>query len=166
MATRYAVRSFCTTLIALFAIGFLATSCKKNGGTDVVDPRDQYQGVYTGNYRSTLYINNTLPAGDPEVGTVQVTVSKAQEANQVTLDMLFNGATKQTLTAELTNDTFTIVNKTSEPLAFGGKTYDAQYVAQGQFVVKEKTFTLNTTAETVQLGVTLTKRGDVTGTMK
>ena len=83
MATHYAVRSFCTTLIALLAIGFLATSCKKNGGTDEVDPRDQYLGVYTGNYRSTLYINNTLPASDPEVGTVQITVTKAQAADQI-----------------------------------------------------------------------------------
>lgn len=167
MATPYAVRSVRNALLAFALIGSLTTACKKSGlgGADV-DPRDQYVGTYDGGYTSTTLINNSLPASDPEAGKVQITVAKAQTANQVYMELVFNGTAKQALTAELTDATFTVIDKQSEPLVFGGKTYDAKYTAQGQFVVKDKAFTLNTVAETLQLGVTLTKRGDITGTKK
>ncbi|MFD2574202.1 hypothetical protein ACFSUS_26440 [Spirosoma soli] len=167
MATRNAVQSLLNLLIALLVVGSLTTACKKSGGPDSdIDPRDQYVGVYDGSYTSTTYINNSLPASDPEPGIVQITVTKAQTAKQMYLELLFNNTTKQNLTAELTDSTFIVIDKKSEPLAFGGKTYDAQYTAQGQFVRKDNKITLNTTAETLQLGVTLTKRGDITGTKK
>lgn len=166
MAIHSAVRSFRSTLLALCVIGSLTTACKKSGGADDVDPRDQYIGVYDGNYTSTLYINNTLPASGPEAGKVQITVTKAQAANQVYMELLFNSTAKQTLTAELTDSTYSVIDKRTEPLAFGGKTYEAAYTAQGQFLAKSKTVTLNTTAETLQQGVTLTKRGDITGVKK
>lgn len=167
MVTKYAIRSVRNALLAIALMGSVTTACKKSGlgGADV-DPRDQYVGVYDGGYTSTTYINNTLPASNPEAGKVQVTVSKAQAANQLYVELLFNGSAKQTLTAEFTDAAFTIIDKQSEPLVFGGKTYDAKYTAQGQFVVKDKAFTLNTIAETLQLGVTLTKRGDITGVKK
>lgn len=167
MAIPYTIRQVRNALLAIAIISSLTTGCKKSGigGADV-DPRDQYVGVYSGGYTSTTYINNALPATPPEAGTVQVTVTKAQTGNQVYIELLFNGSAKQTMTAELTDATFTVIDKQSEPLAFGGKTYDAKYTAQGQFVVNDKAFTLNTVAETLQLGVTLTKRGDITGTKK
>lgn len=166
MATVNAVRSLRNTILALVILGSLTTACKKSGGADAVDPRDQYVGVYDGDYKSTTYINNSLQASDPEAGKVQITVSKAQTANQVYLELLFNSTTKQTLTAELVDATYTIIDKQSEPLVFGGKSYDAAYTAQGQFVVQDKAITLNTKTETLQLGVTLTKRGDITGVKK
>lgn len=168
MSTAYAVPSLRNAFITLLILGSLTTACKKSGGEAdvVVDPRDQYVGVYDGDYKSTTYINNTLPASDPEAGKVQITVTKAQAANQVYLELLFNSTTKQTLTAELVDATYTIIDKQSEPLSFGGKTYDAAYTAQGQFSTQDKSITLNTKAETLQLGVTLTKRGDITGVRK
>lgn len=166
MSTAYAVPSLRNAFLTLLILGSLTTACKKSGGADAVDPRDQYVGVYDGNYTSTTYINNTLPAADPEAGKVQITVSKAQAANQVYLELLFNSTTKQTVTAELVDATYTIIDKQSEPLVFGGKTYDAAYTAQGQFSVQDKSISLNTKAETLQLGVTLTKRGDITGFKK
>lgn len=167
MATAHAIRSVRNALAAVALLVSLTTACKKSGlgGADV-DPRNQYVGVYDGGYTSTTLINNALPAGDPEAGKVQITVSKAQPANQVYVELLFNGSAKQTMTAELTDATFTIIDKQSEPLVFLGKTYDAKYTAQGQFVVKDKTLTLNTVTETLQLGVTLTKRGDISGIKK
>lgn len=166
MSTAYAVPSLRNAFLTLLILGSLTTACKKSGGADAVDPRDQYVGVYDGNYTSTIYVNNTFSAGDPEAGKVQITVSKAQAANQVYLELLFNNTTKQTLTAELTDATYTIIDKGSEPLVFVGKTYQADYTAQGQFVVQDKSITLNTKAETLQQGVTLTKRGDITGFKK
>lgn len=167
MATPYTFRSVRNALLAIALISSLTTACKKSGigGADV-DPRDQYVGTYEGSYTSTTYINNALPANPPEAGTVQITVTKAQTGNQVYMELLFNGSTKQSLTAELTDATFTVIDKQTEPLAFGGTTYDANYTAQGQFVVQDKAFTLNTVAETLRLGVTLTKRGDIKGTKK
>lgn len=167
MATAHATQSVRKALLALALLVSVTTACKKSGlgGADV-DPRDQYVGVYDGGYTSTIYINNALPTSDPESGKAQITVTKAQTANQMYVELVFNGSAKQRVTAELTDATFTIIDKQSEPLLFGGRTYNAKYTAQGQFVVKEKAFTLNSTAETQQLGVTLTKRGDITGTRK
>lgn len=167
MAPPHAIHSVCKALLAVALLVSVTVACKKSGigGADV-DPRDQYIGTYEGTYRTTTLINNTLPATAPETGKAQVTVSKAQPANQVYLEILFNGATKQALTAELTDATFTIIDKQSEPFPFGGQTYTAKYTAQGQFVIKDKTFVMNTVAETLAQGVTLTKRGDINGTKK
>lgn len=167
MATTYAIRPVRSTLLAVVLLISVTTACKKSGigGADV-DPRDQYVGTYDGGYTSTTLINNSLPVGEPEAGTAQITVSKAQTANQVYVELVFNGAAKQSVTAELTDATFTVIDKQSEPLVFGGQTYNARYTAQGQFVVKDKAFTMNTVAETLQKGVTLTKRGDITGAKK
>ncbi|GAB3955352.1 hypothetical protein GCM10028805_42730 [Spirosoma harenae] len=164
MATYYAFRSFRSTFIALIAIGCLVTSCKNMGGGDNVDPREQYLGVYDGGYQASTLVNNSYESRR-ESGTIQVTVSKAQNANQVTLDLVFNGSTKQTMTAELSNATFTIVDKSTEALTFDGKTInDAKYTAQGQFV--DKTIVINTTTETLQSGLTISRLGNISGTLK
>ena len=167
MATAHAIQSVRKALAVVALLVSITTACKKSGagGADV-DPRDQYVGVYDGNYTSTTLINNSLPVGDPEAGKVQITVTKAQPANQLYIELLFNGSSKQMVTAELVGATYTVIDKQSEPLVFGGKTYNAKYTAQGQFVVNDKKFTLNTVAETLQLSVTLTRRGDITGTKK
>ena len=167
MATAHAIYSVRKAFAVVAFLISLTTACKKSGlgGADV-DPRDQYVGIYDGGYTSTTFINSTLPANAPEAGKVEVTVSKTQTVNQLYVELLFNGTTKQMLTVELTDATFRVIDKQTEPLTFGGKTYNAAYTAQGQFVVKDKVFTLNTVAETLQQGVTLTKRGDITGTRK
>ncbi|GAB2580193.1 hypothetical protein [Spirosoma areae] len=164
MATRNATLSFRSTLLALLIIGSLVTACKKSGGVDGVDPRDQYVGIYNGGYQASTLVNNSLETGR-ETGNVQITVTKAQSGNQLYLELLFNGLAKQTMTAELTETSFAVIDKQSEPLVFDGKTYaDAKYTAKGQFV--EKTIVINTTTETLQSGITLSRQGSISGTLK
>ncbi len=163
MATSYAVRNFRNALLALLTIGLLTTSCKKSGGSDNVDPRDQYVGVYDGGYQASTLVNNSLETSR-ETGTMQITVSKAQPANQLYIELLFNNTTKQTVTAELSNATFTIIDKNSEPFVFDGKTYTANYTATGVFA--DKAIAINTTTETLQSGITLSKQISITGTLK
>lgn len=164
MATPYAVRSLQLSFLALLLIGSLTTACKKSGGVDAVDPRNQYVGTYEGGYQSSKLVNNSLESSR-ETGTVKITVTKAQPENQLYLELLFNGTTKQNLTAELTEKSFIVIDKTTESLLFDGKIYpNAKYTATGQFV--EKTIVINTTTEVLQSGVTLSQQGSITGTLK
>lgn len=164
MTIPYAVRFFRTSFLALLVIGSLTTACKKSGGVDDVDPRDQYVGVYEGGYQASTLVNNSLETSR-ESGTVKITVTKAQPLNQLYLELLFNNTTKQNVTAELTEKSFTVIDKQTETLLFDGKTYtNASYKASGQFV--EKTIVINTTVEILQSGVTLSRQGSITGTLK
>ena len=165
MATSYAIRSFRNALLAIVLVGSLTTACKKSGiGGGDVDPRDQYIGTYDGGYQASNLINNSLESSR-ESGKVTVTITKSEVANQFYIDLVFNGAASQKLTAELTNNTFTVIDKQSETLVFDGKTYaNAKYTATGQFV--EKDFLMNTVTETLQSSVTLSRRGSITGTKK
>ena len=164
MTTPYAVRSFRASFLALFVLVSLTTACKKSEGVDAVDPRNQYVGEYDGGYQASTMVNNSLET-NRESGTVKITVSKAQAANQLYLELVFNGAAKQNLTAELTEKSFAVIDKQSESLVFDGKTYaDAKYTGTGQFV--DKTIVINTTVETLQSGITLSRQGSITGTLK
>lgn len=164
MTTPYAVRSLRASLLALLLIGSLVTACKKSGGVDAVDPRDQYVGTYDGGYQASTLVNNSLET-NRESGTAKITVSKAQTMNQLYLELLFNGVAKQNVTIELSEKSFTVIDKQTESLVFDGKTYaSAKYTATGQFV--DKTIVMNTTVETLQSGITLSRQGSITGTMK
>lgn len=164
MATAYAIRSVRNALLAIVLIGSLTTACKKSGigGVDV-DPRDQYVGTYDGGYQVSTLVNSSFES-NRESGKITVTVTKSEVANQFYLDLLFNGVTGQKLTAELAGNAFTVIDKQSETLTFDGKTYTAKYTATGQFT--EKVITVNTVTETLQSGVTLSRRGDISGTKK
>jgi hypothetical protein len=165
MATSYAIRSFRNALLAIVLVASLTTACKKSGiGGGDVDPRDQYVGTYDGGYQASNLINNSLESSR-ESGKVTVAITKSEVPNQFYIDLTFNGAASQKLTAEMTNNTFTVIDKQSETLVFDGKSYaNAKYTATGQFV--EKDFLMNTVTETLQSGVTLSRRGSITGTKK
>ncbi len=164
MAIPYATRSIRTVLLVTALIGSLTTACKKSGlgGADV-DPRDQYVGAYEGGYQAASTVNNALPY-DEESGTITINVLKSQVANQLYIELVFNGTNKQNLTAELVNTEFKVIDKQNEPIKFNGRNFDGQYSATGQFV--EKAITINTVTETLQSGVTLTRRGSISGTRK
>lgn len=164
MATAHAIRSVRNALVAVALLVTLTTACKKSGlgGADV-DPRNQYVGTYEGGYQTSTLINNSLES-NRESGKITITVTKSETANQFYLDLLFNGVTSQKLTAELVGNAFTVIDKQSETLSFDGKSYTAKYTATGQFT--EKVITLNTVTETLQSGVTLSRRGDISGTKK
>lgn len=165
MATSYAIRSFHNALLAIVLVGSLTTACKKSGigGADV-DPRDQYIGTYDGGYSASNLVNNSLESSREE-GKVSVTITKSEVPNQFYVDLVFNGTASQKLTAEMTNSTFTIIDKQSETLIFDGKSYpNSKYTATGQFV--EKDFLMNTVTETLASGVTLSRRGIINATRK
>lgn len=164
MATAHAIRQVRNALAAVALLVTLTTACKKSGlgGADV-DPRNQYVGTYEGGYQASTLINNSLES-NRESGKITITVTKSETANQFYLDLLFNGVTNQKLTAELVGNAFTVIDKQSETLSFDGKNYTAKYTATGQFT--DKVITLNTVTETLQSGVTLSRRGDISGTKK
>jgi hypothetical protein len=165
MATSYAIRSFRNALLAIVLVGSLTTACKKSGlgGADV-DPRDQFVGTYDGGYQASTLVNNSLESSR-ESGKVTVTITKSEVAKQFYIDLLFNGTSSQKLTAEMTDNTFTVIDKQSETLVFDGKPYpNSKYTATGQFV--EKDFLMNTVTETLASGVTISRRGSITGTKK
>jgi len=150
-------------LFALLALVTLATGCRTSGSADDVDPRDQYIGTYNGGYQASTLINSSLESSR-EAGTISAVITKSQVANQLYLDITYNSAVKQTLTAELNGSNFTIIDKQTESISFDNKTYTADYKASGQFVTND--FALNTTAETLQSGVTISRRLSITGTKK
>lgn len=164
MATAHAIRSVRNALAVAALLVTLTTACKKSGlgGADV-DPRNQYAGTYEGGYQTATLVNNSLES-NRESGKITITVTKSETANQFYLDLLFNGVTNQKLTAELVGNAFTVIDKQSETLSFDGKNYTAKYTATGQFT--DKVITLNTVTETLQSGVTLSRRGDISGTKK
>lgn len=165
MATSYAIRSFRNALLAIVLVGSLTTACKKSGlgGADV-DPRDQFVGTYDGGYQASTLVNNSLESSR-ESGKVTITITKSEVAKQFYIDLLFNGTSSQKLTAEMTDNTFAIIDKQSETLVFDGKPYpNSKYTATGQFV--EKDFLMNTVTETLASGVTISRRGSISGTKK
>lgn len=165
MATAHAIRSVRNALAAVALLVTLTTACKKSGlgGADV-DPRNQYIGVYDGGYQAATLVNNSFES-NKESGKITITVTKSEVAKQLYLDLLFNGLTKQRLTAELSDNTkFTIIDKQNETLSFDGQNYTGKYSATGQFV--DKAITLNTVTETLQSGLTISRRGEISGTKK
>ncbi|GAB3569677.1 hypothetical protein GCM10027578_24580 [Spirosoma luteolum] len=154
---------FQSLVVTLLSCLVLTTACKKSGSGSDVDPRDQYVGTYDGGYQASTLINNSLESSR-ESGTLVINVTKSQVDNQLYLALTFNNTTKQNLTAELSGASFTIIDKQKETIAFDGKSYDANYSATGQFVTN--TIAINTTAETLQAGITITRRGGLTGTKK
>ncbi|QJD79693.1 hypothetical protein [Spirosoma rhododendri] len=150
-------------LFALLTILSLATGCKTSGSADEVDPRDQYIGTYDGGYQASTFVNNSRES-NRETGTVSVAITKTQVANQLYFNITFNGATKQTLTAELNGNAFTIIDKQSESFIYDGQSINGTYKASGQFT--DNVLALNTVVENLDGGVTVTRRGAITGTKK
>ena len=165
MATPYAIRSLRNAVLAIALISTVTTGCKKSGlgGADV-DPRDQYVGTYDGGYQASTLVNNSLESSR-ESGKITFSVTKSTVDKQLYIDLLYNGTTSQKVTAELTeNNGFTVIDKQSDTIQFDGKTYPGKYTATGQFVAK--VITMNTVTETLQSGVTLSRRGSLSGTKK
>ena len=175
MAAHNAAQSLRNLLIAVFVIGFLTTSCKKSGnGSDVVvDPRDQYVGVYeggAGGYSSTITFG-TFPT--TETGPASITVSKGANAKEIYLDI----STKPRLTAKL-DDTnasnFGVIDKTSDQInvIINGKQYTltGNYSATGVFGKDQASgkdqIVINTTAETLEQGTAIKRTESINGLRK
>ncbi|MEZ0611491.1 hypothetical protein ACAW74_23470 [Fibrella sp. WM1] len=148
--------------LLLFVCAGLFASCKKSGGGDVitpVDPRDRMVGAYAVGYNIRItFAGKEL---NPESNSGTVTVSKnTQQASQLYIDFDFPG-TKERVTAELSGNNFTVVDKKTEAIILNGTTFTGQYSATGQ---------ITTNSEFIYTGVSedsgLKKTTTVTGTKK
>lgn len=166
MRTQPAIRHFTNLLLTLLVVGLFTTACKKSGGSDDdVDPRDQYVGAYEGEYNAAIQIANGDPLL-PEVGTATISITKSGNAKEIYLDILFNNTTPERLTAELNGTSFTVIDKKQDKIVLNTTTIDAQYSATGVFDGSKKEVAISTTSEGLRGGLTYTKRGAITGTMK
>ena len=132
MAISHAVRSLRLSLLALLLIGSLTTACKKSGGGNDVDPRDQYVGTYIGSnrgYQSIITIG-TVPF-DPEYGTTNLTVSKGSNPKEIYIE---DSKLSLKVTAELDGVNFTVIDKNSGQIFVPpSNTYTGPYTATGVF---------------------------------
>ena len=119
--------------IALLLLAGLTTSCKTTteSVTPIVDPRDRMVGTYSIGYNITIRFGSK--ATNPETYSGTLAVSKAQKANELYLDFDAPGI-KERQTAGLTDSTFTILDKKTQPIVLNGTSFVGQYSATGQFV--------------------------------
>lgn len=156
-------------VLLLALLTALTTACKKSGAD--ADPRDPYVGTYDCGYTTVSLVNNGPRFNPDEVGKVSVAVTKSQVANQLYIAETFPSGVTVNLTAELTNNTFKVIDKTNDTIAFGGQNYDGQYVATGQFTPDSNnnnalTIIITSVTTAVAQGVTLTRTGSITGPKK
>lgn len=160
MATSYAVRSFQNIILALVVIGTFTTSCKKSGGADAVDPRDQYVGAYEGGYQSVIRFGGAELK--PETGTTTITVTKSSNSKEIYIDI--KGNRPYQVTAELTGASFKVIDRTQDQIYVQGTTFTGQYSATGTF--DKNQFAMSTTTETLQGGTVISRAESIMGTKK
>ncbi|WP_375445479.1 hypothetical protein [uncultured Fibrella sp.] len=145
----------------LFVAG-VATSCTKTIGTDsvtpAVDPRDRLVGTYTIGYNVVVRFGSRVT--NPETYTGTLGVSKLQATNQLTLDFDAPGI-KEKQTAQLTDSTFTIIDKKTQPIVVNGTTYTGQYSANGLFLREggQQKMTYTGVSEDTDLKLVITMTG-------
>lgn len=163
MATSYAVRPFRNALFLLLAIGLLTTSCKKNGGTDNVDPRDQYIGTYVGGFQTSFTVGGVESA--PESGTATITITKGSNPKEIYIETNVPRPTALKVTGQLddTGKAFTIIDRSQDQMAVLNKTFTGDFTATGVF--DNNQIAISTTTETVQ-GGRISRYESITGTKK
>ena len=168
MATYRAVQSLRTTFLALFFVASLTTACKKSGGADDVDPRDQYVGTYTGTYRNTIYIVEDI-FGEPKSGTSTITVTKGSNPKEIYVEVVTVGdrAGDKTLkvTAELDGANYTVIDKNTDSIPIGNPV-SSDYTASGAFDPNTKQASYTSVARGMRNGALYRQTYDVVGTKK
>ena len=171
MTIPYAVRSLRTSLLALLIIGSLTTACKKSGGVDDVDPRDQYVGVYEGNSRRTLYVSADIFQG-PIPGAATTTITKASNPKEIYIEntVVFNGGFSggytTRVTAELDGVNFTVIDKSSDEITLPSGKVTSDYTATGLFDLSTKQFVYTSRARALRNGAEYSRTDEVFSTMK
>ncbi|WP_460938406.1 hypothetical protein [Spirosoma humi] len=171
MITTYAVRSLRNTFLALVILGSLTTACKKSGGADAVDPRDQYVGTYTGTSRRTLYVSADIFQG-PIPGESTTTITKASNSKEIYIETTvannggFTGGYTLKVTAELDGANFTVIDKATDQIELPSGKVDSDYAATGAFDVSNKQFGYSSTARALRNGAQYSRTDEVTGVKK
>ncbi|GAB4022222.1 hypothetical protein EXU85_23335 [Spirosoma sp. KCTC 42546] len=163
MATSYAVRSFRNALFTLLAIGLLTASCKKSGGADAVDPRDQYVGTYTGGFQTSFTVGGVESA--PESGTATIVISKGSNPREFYIDATMPRPQALKVTAQLdeSGKTFTVIDRNQDQMSVLNKTFTGDFTATGVF--ENNQIAISTTTETVQ-GGRISRYESISGTKK
>ncbi len=171
MVTHCTNRSLYYTLLALFAIGSLTTACKKSGGADAVDPRDQYVGTYAGTARRTYYVSADIFQG-PIPGAATTTITKASNAkeiyieNTVVFNAGFTGGYSVKVTATVDGSTFTVIDKSSDQIELPSGKVDSDYTATGVFDVNTKQMVYSSIGRALRNGAQYSRTDEITGTKK
>ena len=166
MATLCAVRLLRLSFLVLL-IGSLTTACKKSGGTDDVDPRDQYVGTYVGSdkaYQSVITVG-TIPF-NPEYGTTNLTVSKGSNPKEIYIE---DSKLSLKVTAELDGVNFTVTDKNSGQIFVPpSNTYTGPYTATGVLGKEQASgknvIVLTAVTEALKNGTTIRKVETFNGT--
>ncbi|GAB4050931.1 hypothetical protein GCM10028810_47220 [Spirosoma litoris] len=163
MATSFAVRPFRNALFLVLAIALLTTSCKKSGGADGVDPRDQYVGTYVGGFQTSFTVGGVESA--PESGTATITITKGSNAKEIYIETTVPRPTTLKVTAQLddTGKAFTVIDRTQDQMSVLNKTFTGDFTATGVF--DNNQIAITTTTETVQ-GGRISRYESITGTKK
>jgi hypothetical protein len=171
MATAYAVRSLRNTIFALMILGSLTTACKKSGGADAVDPRDQYVGTYTGTARRTFYVSADIFQG-PIPGVSTTTITKGSNSKEIYIETTvvnnggFTGGYTLKVTGELNGANFTVIDKSSDQIELPSGKVDSDYTATGVFDTSTKQFVYSSTARALRNGAQYSRTDEITSTLK
>lgn len=171
MTTSYAGRAFRNAFWALLVVGSLTTACKKSGGTDTVDPRDQYVGTYTGTSRRVYYAGTDAFIG-PVPGTTTTNITKGTNADEIMIEttVAFNGGYTGgytlKVTAKMSDANFTVTDKTTDQLELPNGNVASDYTAAGAFDVATKQFAYSSTARGLRNGTQYSRTDDITGQLK
>ena len=152
------------SILLLLVVGLSA--CTKTITADAVkpiDPREKLTGIYDVGFQARTTVA-TLE-GAPESGTAILTVSKSAQPNELILDFLYNGSTKEQLVALLTGNKYTVTNKKTETIYALNKTFQGEYSGNGEFTDKNE-FILVTVAQTQANGTLVKRVGSNTGTKR
>ena len=160
-----AIRPFFSLLVALVLLGTIATSCKKNGGNDPsVDPREQYVGTYVGGMSSSLNVGGF--EGVTQTGSATTVITNAPNPREIYVEVTssLGRPTPFKLTAELTDQGFTIIDRKTDQINVLGKVVDGNFTSTG--VLSGKDIAIVATTEGLSTGTAVRRNESVNGTKK
>ncbi|GAB3736309.1 hypothetical protein [Spirosoma lituiforme] len=171
MSTTYAVPSLRNAFLTLLILGSLTTACKKSGGADAVDPRDQYVGTYVGDSRRTIYVVADILQG-PIPGVATTTITKGSNSKELYIETTvannggFTGGYTLRVTAEVDESTFTVIDKSTDQIELPSGKIDSDYTATGAFDTSKKQFVYSATARALRNGAQYSRTDEITSTLK
>ncbi|WP_077133918.1 hypothetical protein [Spirosoma montaniterrae] len=164
MTISTASRSLYRGLLALLVVGTLTTACKKSGGSDDVDPRDQYVGTYEGGIASSLNVGGF--EGTSQTGTSTIIITKGSNPKEILIDtqMSLGRPTPLKVTAELEGSTFRVIDRNKDQMNVLGVTVEGEFKATG--VLEKNQVAITATTEGLRTGAVVKRTEQISGTKK
>ncbi len=164
MTTSITRRSLNYSLLMLLLIGSLTTACKKSGGSDDIDPRDQFVGTYEGGIASSLNVGGF--EGTSQTGTSTITITKGANAKEILIDaqMSLGRPTPFKVTAEVDGFTFRVIDRNKDQMNVLGVTVEGEFKATG--VIEKNQVAITATTEGLRTGAAVKRTEQISGTKK